>query len=124
MTDGFRSAIIAALLGPSAVAELFGTATVALSYFRGHELAGKLLKDLGEEGSARLAMTPAQKLLEEMDFKGAGYRLHETEGRLQWLRMEVAAHLHRKWWLTAGLGAYVVGAATGLAAGLVALYAH
>lgn len=109
------SGFILLLLILSAVAELFGTATVAISYARGHQLAQQLLQRAGPA----VVTANLDELLAQHD---SFVRTWDLEGSIAVLRREVAGQLERRWWLTAGLVAYGVGALSGLAAGVIALY--
>jgi hypothetical protein len=103
------------LLTVSALAELFGTVTVAITYARGHRLAQELLAPAG----------PAVRQITAAEiFKPSDPTLQtwELEGNVGDIRRRVASQLRGRWWITAGLVAYGVGALAGLAAGLLALY--
>lgn len=108
------TATLVALLVFSAVAEVFGTVTVAISYVRGHRLALRLLTLAGPP----VRQTNLAELLDEL---ATGMRAWNLESALAVVSREVGNHLQREWWLSAGLVAYVIGALAGLAAGLLAI---
>ncbi len=103
------------LLVVSALAELFGTATVTLTYAKGHRLAQELLIVTGPD----VRRTTAAELFKPSD---TYLQTWELEGNVDDIRTRVAGQLRGRWWISAGLIAYGVGALTGLAAGLIALY--
>jgi hypothetical protein len=107
---------ILVLLIVSAVAELFGTATVAITYARGHRLAQEMLTHVGPE-VRRITGAEIFKPPDDVFFQH-----WELEGNVYDLRRRVAAQLVGRWWITAGLIAYVIGAIAGLSAGIIALY--
>lgn len=116
---------IAALLACSALAELFGTVTVWLNYSAGGPLASTILTDVAAERGARDALArqfAAAPVLLFSDPNYAALNAIEADGRPLELRSQVGHHLGRKWWVSAGLWAYVGGAITGLAAGYLALF--
>jgi hypothetical protein len=88
---------IVVLLVISAVAELFGTVTVATNYARGHQLARSILDVVGETTTYG--------------------DIEQTNPRMKTL----ARHLEARPIYTAGLIAYGLGALTGLTAGLLAV---
>ena len=90
---------IVVLLVVSALAELFGTITVAMNYARGAKVAREIVEALPNDVATYddVEKTP--------------------------LRMkQMARQLDTRPILTAGLVAYAVGAIVGLAAGLLAIY--
>lgn len=109
------STFILLLLVLSALAELFGTATVALSYARGHQLAQQLI----ERAGPAVRSTNLAELIAQRD---SLIQAWELQGSVAVLRREVAGQLERRWWLTAGIISYGLGALSGLAAGIIALY--
>ena len=112
--------MLTALLVLSAVCELFGTVTVAVSYQRGHRLAQKITNAVQE----RVGAEPPQryKELRSDDPHEAYIMADQLRGALADTENRVGEHLKRQWWLTAGLVSYAAGALAALAAGLVALY--
>lgn len=87
---------IATLLVIAAICQILGTASVAYNYYRTGVIADLIVK--GKE-------TQLASVFWERDKLAA-----------------VAGQLTRRWWLTAGLAAYVIGALAGLSAGLIWLY--
>jgi hypothetical protein len=111
---------IAILLGLSSVAELFGTVTVWLNYARGAELARDILIEIeGEEQAA--TELEHQNRIPAMDHESLELALVKVAEAAKRLRSQVGNQLERRWYLTAGLVAYVLGAILGLTAGFVAL---
>lgn len=87
---------IAILLIIAAICQILGTGAVAINYYRTGVIA-----DLVVKGSkAQLA-----SVFWERDKLAA-----------------VASQLTRRWWLTVGLAAYIIGALAGLTGGLIWLY--
>jgi hypothetical protein len=106
---------ILVLLIVSAATELFGTVTVAMTYAKGHRLAQQFLTAAG----------PGPRQITDAEiFKPSDTQLQtwELEGNVDDIRRRVAYQLRGRWWITAGLISYGVGALAGLAAGLLALY--
>jgi hypothetical protein len=104
--------VILVLLFVSAAAELFGTVTVSITYARGHRLAQELLTQTGPQ----VRQFTAAEIFKPADTTLQTWKL---EGSVDDIRRRVANQLRGRWWITAGLIAYGVGA---LAAGLLALY--
>ncbi|HEY5267733.1 MAG TPA: hypothetical protein VII94_01210 [Candidatus Saccharimonadales bacterium] len=90
------TALMASLLIITATGQVFGTITVAINYYRTGVIA-KVIVDTNNPNFL-VPFTEKKKLV------------------------AIAAQLKRKWWLTLGLVSYVVGAMSGLLAGLIALY--
>src|ERR1039458_8501452 len=88
--------IILLFLISSAVFELIGTATVAYNYYRTHRIAQALINGFNPRFSVPFQDRKKPIIL--------------------------AQQLTSRWYLTAGLVAYVLGAILGLCAGLAALY--
>jgi hypothetical protein len=87
---------IATFLIIAAVCQIIGTTTVAINYYRTGEIAKNII------GGSELSLAS-----------------------VHWERRKLAAlagKLTRRWWLTLGLAAYVVGAIAGLTGGLIWLY--
>ncbi|HXN62333.1 MAG TPA: hypothetical protein VN886_17950 [Acidimicrobiales bacterium] len=107
--------VILILLIISAAAELFGTVTVAITYAKGHRLAQELLIATGP---------PVRRITgaEILEPPLPGLRMFDLEGNVDNLRYRVSNQLRGRWWITAGLIAYGLGAFAGLGAGLLALY--
>lgn len=117
--------LLTVLLVVSAVGEVFGTATVWWNYRAGTLLAIELLQDVETEDlqeRAIEALHPGQRVLEQSDPGLASFRVTEAARELRRLRRRVGNHLGARWYVPAGLAALVVGAVSGLAAGLVAIY--
>jgi len=119
------TAWIAALLGLSAVAELFGTITVWMNYRSGARLAEVILAGVDADLKLREEMMVKQSaayLLRSDDPMFLAMTGNDAAERLLELRSQVGRHLGRRWWVSAGLWAYVGGAVAGLAAGYLALF--
>jgi hypothetical protein len=91
--------LIVVLLVLSAVAELFGTFTVAINYSRGARVAREVVEAMPND-------------------VGSWDDVERTPLRIK----QMARQLDTRPVLTAGLVAYGLGAVTGLAAGLLAVY--
>jgi hypothetical protein len=113
--------LVTVLLVLSAGAELFGTATVAVNYARGRRVAKGILVVLEDDERASESMPVAQRSIGLADPVLANLEVRAAQAKLRDLRNDVASQLSGRWWLTAGLVSYGVGAVLGLAAGLVAL---
>ncbi|HEY4963571.1 MAG TPA: hypothetical protein VIH90_02635 [Candidatus Saccharimonadales bacterium] len=87
---------IAILLVVAAVCQIMGTISVAVNYYR----TGAIAQIIIDRSKAQLAS------------------VHWERDKLA----AIAGELTRTWWLTLGLIAYIVGAISGLAAGLIWLY--
>lgn len=87
---------IAILMIVAAVCQVFGTATVAVNYYR----TGVIAELIDKSSQAQLAS------------------VHWERDKLA----AVARQLTRRWWLTLGLIAYAVSAIASLTAGLIWLY--
>jgi hypothetical protein len=111
--------LVTVLLVLSVAAELFGTATVAVNYARGHRVAQGLLGAVGNDDE--MSPTPMQELLSQDSAMTANVDVRKARLRLRELRLDMASQLSARWWLTAGLISYGVGAILGLGAALVAL---
>lgn len=113
------AAAIGTLLVLSAVAEVFGTVTVAVNYYRGHVLASAMREELAEERALE-GPTPAMyrsvRALHDQPFA-----IDAIEDASRALRTRVVGHLSAHALYTAGLASYVLGALLGLTAGLLAL---
>jgi hypothetical protein len=90
------SVTIAILLIIAAVCQILGTATVAYNYYRTGVIAELIVR--GSKAQLASVFWEREKLA------------------------AVASQLTRRWWLTLGLVAYVIGALSGLAAGLIWLF--
>lgn len=87
---------IAILLTVSALCQILGTISVAINYYR----TGVIAQLIVDSSKSQLAS-------------------------VHWERDKLAAisnELTRRWWLTLGLAAYIIGAISGLVAGLIWLY--
>ena len=100
--------------------ELFGTATVAVNYWRGHQLASDLVGEL--RAAQESALPPVTQFYRAANGSGGNLAPREVERLLEGLVEKVTAQLSARWWLTAGLFAFAVGALAGLAAALLALF--
>lgn len=109
--------LIRALIVFSAACSTWGTITVAISYGRGHLLATQLRAAVAAEDSeaAQVGFGALFKGVSE-----AGWEVQDTKGHLRDFRLWVADQLSRRWWMTAGLIAYVAAAAAAAAAGWLA----
>lgn len=87
---------IAILLLIAALCQILGTASVAVNYYRTGAIADLIVK--GSKAQLASVFWEREKLA------------------------AVAGQLTRRWWLTLGLAAYVIGALAGLAGGLIWLY--
>ncbi len=87
---------IATLLVLATVCQILGTISVALNYYRTGAIAELIVK--GSKAQLASVFWEREKLA------------------------AVAQQLTRRWWLTFGLVAYIVGAVAGLCGGLIWLY--
>jgi hypothetical protein len=113
--------VIAVLLIAAALGELFGTLTVWLTYRRGVRVAEESRAEVQAEGQELKAMGAKRTML-AFDDAGTSFRITSIEGRFRDARRRVADQLQSSATTTVGLWAFVIGAMSGLAAGLVALY--
>ncbi|MDA8288383.1 MAG: hypothetical protein M0014_07995 [Actinomycetota bacterium] len=105
----------------SALAELFGTATVWASYRRGARVAFEFRNEVRAE-MAELEGLGVRSVLLAGDGHMTPYRVGTLEERFREARTSVADQLEAGWVTTLGLLSYVLGALLGLAAGGLALY--
>jgi hypothetical protein len=96
----------------SAIGELVGTATVAVNYAKGHRIARDIAESSLADGRA-----PAAVSLRYDDPVQANWAADEAKGQVR----SLAGQLTARWYLTAGLVAYGIGALAGCGAGLLAI---
>lgn len=116
--------LITVLLITSAMAEMFGTLTVWKNYNRGARLAARLLVEVyaQDEYDASIQNEFGIDPTKVLTYESQNRVIIESAAKLRQLRRDVGKQLQRDWFLTAGLAAYVGGAVTGLAAGLIAVF--
>ena len=111
------------LLAISAAAELFGTITVWSNYRLSARAGALLLSEVQREDEQdayirdTFHVQPFMPVTEQVQ----SAMVQESAKALRSLRREVGEVLRPRWYLTAGLYAYVIGAIAGLTAGLLAL---
>jgi hypothetical protein len=104
------------LLMISLVGELLGTATVAINYYNGAQVAREMREALRDE-EREFRKNP---LVAALQGEGPAYYEHElVRDRLQATRERVAAQLSARWYLTFGLVALAVGSVAGFLAALI-----
>ena len=104
------------LLVISLFGELLGTATVAVNYFTGAEIARELREEVAAE-DAEYQQNPVMAMLKD---QGPSYiEQLESKKRLRALRQQLAGQLSPKWYLTAGLVLLAIGAVAGFLAALI-----
>lgn len=106
------AALIITLTVLSAIGELVGTATVAVNYAKGHRIARDIAESSLADGRA-----PAAVSLRYDDPVQANWAADEAKGQVR----SLAGQLTARWYLTAGLVAYGIGALAGCGAGLLAI---
>lgn len=116
------NAVIAALLITATLGELFGTVTVWLTYRRGVRVAEEFRAEVHVEERELEAMGDGKRMMLAFDEPGTSFRITALEDRFRNARRRVADQLEPSAMTTLGLWAFVVGALSGLAAGLVALF--
>jgi hypothetical protein len=113
------------LLCVSASGELAGTATVWVTYMSGAKLAAQIRREVGLQDALEEQATEWHKERQLAEGIDPPLPVHFGEEgatiMLRDLRAQVADQLGRTWWQTWGLVAFVVGAVTGLTAGLLAV---
>lgn len=118
------TATILSLLIFSALAEMFGTLTVWQNYNNGAQLATRLLQKVEAQDllDTQFKNTYGFDPKIVLTYEGQNHVIVDSAAELRQLRLDVGSHLQRNWFITAGLVSYVVGALTGLAAGLIAIF--
>lgn len=114
--------LVILLLILSAVAQIFGTATVACNYCRGAQLAREVHAELDAE-QATEGSEPGnmQRLLVDASEIMANFRLDDAIPAYRDRLRRLLSLSDPRWYLTAGIVFYIVGALLGLAAGIGAL---
>ena len=116
------STVIAVLLIAATLGELFGTVTVWLTYRRGVRVAEEFRAEVHAEERGLAEMGDGKRMMLAFDDPGTSFRVTALEDRFRNALRRVADQLEPSAMTTLGLWAFVVGALSGLAAALVALY--
>lgn len=107
----------------SAAMQFFGTFTVAVNYARGASLAKEVLGRIGAEDVTAVTRSesPAHALRNDSPLQ-ANAEVEEIGRQYRKTIRDIASQLSPKWYLTAGIIAYFLGAGLGLIAGIGSLY--
>ena len=104
------------LLIVSFLGELLGTATVAINYYNGAQVAREVKRSLADEAN-EFRRSPLMASLKD---QGPAYFEHEeVRDRLRVTQERFADQVSPRWFLTAGLIALAIGSIAGFLAGLI-----